>query len=772
MAEDILIPVKADASDVIKQLNSVRKRIDQLNDKIDLSAKAMDRLNERRKALLQERDSLRLDSEGGYDPSKEFSNRFRLQEIDTELTAVNKELSTQEKSQQKIVDELTIQEEKYAELIKMSQAMGLDKQEETQVTEETTDAQKETTEATEETADAQKEVNEEAEQTPSLMDAVSNAVDKFANRMKRLMLRTFVFGVIMRALRNLKKYLVEVLKTDEQASKAMAQLKGSLISLAQPILWVLIPALTKLLQVLAKIVAFFVRVFALIFRTSVDKMNASAEAMYKNVGALESAKEAAEDYKRELADFDDLHILSSPDESDSGGGGGGAGVEMPDFRTALIGELTYLQKVALTTGMIALGLILLVMGHPILGVAMIALGVAGLVTAIADETGGGKLISKIKENFDSIMAAVGANLLVLGIILLFTPFVATGVGLIVLGLSAIAGALVDSGKGEEFIQWVKDVFAKVIEVAKGWWYDLKELVETIKQNWKDAWEWIKGIFVGLWNGMKEHFMNWWATISTAWNNIKTAFVTMWTAIKDFFVSVWNGLKTYFQNWKQTFMTSWNNIKTSVLTIVSTIKEKFTGAWESIKTGARNAWEGIKSVFSRVAEFFRNTFQNAWQKVKDVFSTGGQIFSGIKEGIVSVFTSTVNHIIDGINTVVSIPFNAINGALDGLRWIRILRYYPFSWLPLISVPQIPHLAQGSVVPPNKEFMAVLGDNKQETEVVSPLSTMKQALKEALQESGSNRPIVVQAMVDRKVLFELMVNENNSTVKRTGMSPLKV
>lgn len=55
---------------------------------------------------------------------------------------------------------------------------------------------------------------------------------------------------------------------------------------------------------------------------------------------------------------------------------------------------------------------------------------------------------------------------------------------------------------------------------------------------------------------------------------------------------------------------------------------------------------------------------------------------------------------------------------------------------MAVPyRMPRLATGTVVPPRAgEFAAILGDNNRETEVVSPLSTMKQALFEALKEAG--------------------------------------
>lgn len=106
--------------------------------------------------------------------------------------------------------------------------------------------------------------------------------------------------------------------------------------------------------------------------------------------------------------------------------------------------------------------------------------------------------------------------------------------------------------------------------------------------------------------------------------------------------------------------------------------------------------GIKSVFSQVAEFFKNIFSNAWQAVKNVFSTGGKIFDGIKDGIVSAFKTIVNAIINGINKVVAVPFNAINSVLDKIRSVSIAGIKPFTWVGKISVPKIPTLATGGII----------------------------------------------------------------------------
>lgn len=113
-------------------------------------------------------------------------------------------------------------------------------------------------------------------------------------------------------------------------------------------------------------------------------------------------------------------------------------------------------------------------------------------------------------------------------------------------------------------------------------------------------------------------------------------------------------------------------------------------------GAAQAWNGIKSVFSTVADFFGSIFSSAWQRVKDVFSVGGQIFDGIKDGIVSAFKNIVNAIIRGINKVIALPFNKINDVLNGIKDISILGIKPFSGMwgynPL-SVPEIPQFETG-------------------------------------------------------------------------------
>lgn len=86
-------------------------------------------------------------------------------------------------------------------------------------------------------------------------------------------------------------------------------------------------------------------------------------------------------------------------------------------------------------------------------------------------------------------------------------------------------------------------------------------------------------------------------------------------------------------------------------------------------------------------------------------------------------------------------------------------------------RMPRLATGTVVPPRAgEFAAILGDNKRETEVVSPLSTMKQALKEALEESGAiggGRDIHIDLVLNGQRFASAVYKANNQERQRVGV-----
>jgi phage-related protein len=339
---------------------------------------------------------------------------------------------------------------------------------------------------------------------------------------------------------------------------------------------------------------------------------------------------------------------------------------------------------------------------------------------------------------------------------------------------------------------------EVIQPVVGFFVDLWDEISTTASDCWDAivdfftpaFNWFSQLFDSIRQTISDVFYNigviasgCWTIIQAVWGVVSTWFNTkLITPVRTFFTNLWEGIKT-------AAITAWNGIK-SVYTTISTwinttiiqpVSNFFSGLWDGFINGAKNAWAGVKSVFSTVASFFHDTFQKAWSGIVKVFSVAGDIFKDIKDGIVSAFKKVVNGLIKGINKVVSVPFNALNSALGKLRDINIMGLTPFKNLKNISVPSIPLLASGGMVNSGQMFVAreagpelvgtiggrtAVANNDQIVDSVS--QGVYRAFIQAMAESGGSQ--VVEAKVNDKVLFEVIVNRNRQETMRTGYSPL--
>lgn len=255
----------------------------------------------------------------------------------------------------------------------------------------------------------------------------------------------------------------------------------------------------------------------------------------------------------------------------------------------------------------------------------------------------------------------------------------------------------------EFFAPVADWFDENVIQPTGEFFS--SLWENIAQLASACWEEIVKFFTPAVSWFSRLFESISRTVSDVFYNIGVIASGCWEIIK----TAWNIAATWFDD-----------------TVIQPISDFFQETWDSVVSWASEAWEGIKEVFSNVASFFGDVFGDAWAKVVEVFSIAGEIFTDIKEGILTAFKAIVNGIIRGLNSVISIPFNGINTALRKIRNVSVLGLTPFAGLQTISVPQIPYLAQGAVLPANKPFMAVVGDQRHGTNVEAPLATIQEAV----------------------------------------------
>lgn len=145
--------------------------------------------------------------------------------------------------------------------------------------------------------------------------------------------------------------------------------------------------------------------------------------------------------------------------------------------------------------------------------------------------------------------------------------------------------------------------------------------------------------------------------------------------------------------------------------------------------AQQFFDGIKEIFGGLVQFIKGAFTGDMQMAFDGLKT---MFKGVINVILAAVGGFVNSIIKGLNWLIG-KINTIRFTVP--NWIPEVGGKSVGFnIPMVGEWNVPKLATGSVVPPNREFMAMLGDNKKETEVVSPLSTMKQAMVDAMNEAG--------------------------------------
>jgi hypothetical protein len=208
-------------------------------------------------------------------------------------------------------------------------------------------------------------------------------------------------------------------------------------------------------------------------------------------------------------------------------------------------------------------------------------------------------------------------------------------------------------------------------------------------------------------------------------------------------------------------------------------------WDTVKAVALKCWDGIKNTWDNVATWFNNNvitpmgnfFSGLWKGITSGVNALKAIFKTVFDALVDIVKTPINLIIDIINGMVGGIVSGINTVLKAVNSIsfelpKALGGFKVGFdFPLLTAPKIPRLATGTVVPANYgEFLSILGDNKREAEVVSPVSTMKQAFKEAMAEMGGSGSgeLTVNVYLSGKQIHTEVVKQDKEYKSQTGKS----
>lgn len=284
-----------------------------------------------------------------------------------------------------------------------------------------------------------------------------------------------------------------------------------------------------------------------------------------------------------------------------------------------------------------------------------------------------------------------------------------------------------------------------------------------------------------WDELKEQ-------ASLIWENIKEVlygFFDAWTLgfgiIVETSKDAVSGITSCFSSIGQWFSDRAADIQNAFFGIDEWFGAKFQKAWSNIKSAFslskillyfKLGYNSIVGWFQSLPDTLKEKFLTAWQNIKKAFdlSSISRHFDAVKNRILSPFESIKEGIKNVLNWIID-KLNSLIGKINsfGFDLPDILGGGHVGF----DIPEIPKLARGAVIPPNHEFLAILGDQKRGTNIETPLATMIDAFKTALRDIGGSsqsQPIVVICQLDGREVYRTVVKENRANVNATGVNEL--
>lgn len=345
------------------------------------------------------------------------------------------------------------------------------------------------------------------------------------------------------------------------------------------------------------------------------------------------------------------------------------------------------------------------------------------------------------------------------------------------------------------------LFDNIKEIFDTLWNGVAQpVLNALKTLWCDTWhsisdfwnEWGQPIFDGINEGLtttKNVFLNLWETVlKPVFDELMSVADSVWTEhlkpLLDEFLdfvgtlitsvlSIYNKAIAPVVNWLVSIL---GLIVSSVLgKIIKTVGNVISNIIDAVK----NIISALKGVVLFIVGVFTGDWKKAWQGVK-------KIFKGVWDALVDIAKTPINLIIGLINGLTGAVEDALNWIIDG---INELSFTTPDWLPgdlggqtfgfdlsQIDIPEIPKLAQGAVIPPNSEFLAVLGDQKRGTNIEAPLDTITQAVLQALVSyggAGGNQKIsvTIPLTLNGRTITQIVIDDINDYIKRNGRSPIR-
>lgn len=294
-----------------------------------------------------------------------------------------------------------------------------------------------------------------------------------------------------------------------------------------------------------------------------------------------------------------------------------------------------------------------------------------------------------------------------------------------------------------FIDSITEGVSELVGQILDWWNQkakpvLDELAKKFDETWKQYIQPVLNEAIGLIGDVAD-------VLKLAWEKWLQPFFS-WLIQKfgPVILALWNTLGNGLMTWWKILGTIFEALIKSLRAVLQFIVEGFTKGWDV-------AWENLKEKFVKI-----------WQEMKDKMKAPLNSILMNVEALINTIISGINKMIEALNTF----------TFDIPDWVPAIGGKTFGFdISTLNKVSLPRLAQGAVIPPNKEFMAVLGDQRNGTNIETPLSTMVDAFNQALaMNGGNNQSITLNLMMpDKRMIAQYAIEGGQVLQMSRGRNP---
>ena len=549
------------------------------------------------------------------------------------------------------------------------------------------------------------------------LSSTVNPMKKFNDRFKGLAKRVFIFGIIASGLRKVKDSLQSLLGSDKEVKGYMNQIKANLTLAFAPLYDAILPALKVVLQYVVKLTSYLA--------AFVSKLFGGADASKKLASNMASTATSANKVQKALASIDEINAIDI-ETGDTGvtdainnwqmNSNGfidnmAAAIKDGDWR-AIASSMSDLISTALSN----INSFLKKVDWKKLGKNI------------------GAFISGIKWGEIAINMLELAHTILSALADAFVGF-AEEAPLAALAL-AIVGTLkllkFDS-KSSGMTSMANNFASKLmtaIAVAVGGYHIGQSIWKHYLGESGD--EWITNM------GLKETIEYLFEDL----DSLKEGLGTTWNEI--FYGSFKGGFKEFIEVVKKErlqfdvpqMVANYNNMDADAKKLAKKTNDAIADA---VKKGD---WATAIREYQNLADMLMGKTSERFGSSSNKNKVAGWLAKGLADATKLIKIESKYNISPTLGNLVNLSFSPVS--------------------------RVPMLANGAVIPPNRQFLAMLGDQKHGTNIEAPLDTIVEAVEKA--NIGRSGPTTVNVQINGQTLFKIFIDEYKKQASITDVDPL--